>query len=82
MRKHLDKIRDKALKARKKKVRCIELNLVFDGLSDAERWSLTSGNPNGKKCSHQQISKVCKGHAKTTGGYHWEYIKEEKNNES
>ena len=60
--------------ATKKKVRCIDLDLEFDGLSDAERWSKSSKNPNGKPANHQHISKVCKGQRKTCGGYRWEYI--------
>ena len=61
-------------KAVSKKVKCIELNLIFDSLSAAEEWSKSSNNPNGKIAAHQHISKVCKGQRKTCGGYHWKYI--------
>lgn len=70
----LAKAREKAIKACSCKVLCIELNLIFESLAEAERWSQTDQNPNGKKCSHQHISKVCKGQRKTAGGYKWKYI--------
>ena len=60
--------------ASKKKVRCIDLNLTFESLTDAENWSKSKLNPNGKTASHQHISKVCKGYRNTAGGYHWEYM--------
>lgn len=58
----------------KRKVKCLEMNLIFQSISEAEKWSLSNQNPNGKKASHQHISKVCRGERKTCGGYHWEYI--------
>ena len=67
----LERAQKAMIKAVNKPVRCIELNLEFDSISDAERWSL-SHEP--KIIRHQSISKVCKGHYKTAGGYHWEYI--------
>lgn len=70
----LAEARKKAHLAVSKKVRCIELNLEFNSLSDAERWSISSDNPNGKKATHQHIAHVCKGSRNTTGGYHWEYV--------
>lgn len=70
----LASVRDKAIKATQQKVRCIELDLVFDSIADAERWSNTDANPTGKMIYHQHISKVCKGQRHTTGGYHWEYV--------
>lgn len=70
----LAKARQKAIKACSRKVHCIELDLIFDSLSDAERWSQTPANPKGKRCAHQHISKVCKGQRKTAGGYSWEYV--------
>ena len=57
-----------------KKVKCIELNLVFNSISEAEKWSMTDKNPKGQKCSHQHISKVCSGQRHTCGGYHWTYV--------
>ena len=72
--KQLASVRQKGVDATKKKVRCIEKDIVFDSLADAEKWSLTEENDNHKKASHQHISKVCKGQRKTCGGYHWEYV--------
>lgn len=66
--------RQKGIEKVKKKVKCIELHLIFNSLADAERWSLSQKNPNGKKASHQHISHVCKGSRKTAGGYHWQYV--------
>lgn len=52
--------------ARKKKVRCIELDVVFDSITEAgEKMGINFHN----------ISAVCKGKRKTCGGYHWEYVK-------
>ena len=50
-----------------KPVRCIELNTIYPSVSEAAR----SLNLN-ISC----ISKVCRGERKTTGGYHWEFVKE------
>lgn len=75
--KHLEQlasVRQKGIDKVKKKVKCTELNLIFESAAEAERWSKSDSNPNGKKASHQHISHVCKGIRKTTGGYHWEYI--------
>lgn len=74
MLKHLEKARRESNKAVSKKVCCVENQKIFNSLSDAERWSLSPNNPNGKKASHQHISKVCKGLRHTAGGYHWRYI--------
>lgn len=51
--------------ARKKKVRCIELNIVFNSITEA-------GERLGIGCSN--ISAVCRGKRETCGGYHWEYV--------
>lgn len=67
-------VRQKGIDKTKCKVKCIELDLDFDSLADAERWSISPSNPNGKKASHQHISKVCTGKRKTAGGYSWKYI--------
>ena len=54
---------------RSKKVRCIETNIIYPSISEAERQT-------GINNSH--ISEVCKKNKrKTAGGYHWEYCKEE-----
>ena len=54
--------RGKNPKARK--VLCIETGEIFDCLADAGDWA---------KCSSHNISSVCTGHLKTSGGYHWKY---------
>ena len=71
---NLEKAREIGIEKVKKKVFNIDLNITFNSLADAERWSLSEDNPNGKKASHQHISKVCKGKRKTAGGYKWRYI--------
>lgn len=50
-----------------KKVRCVELDMVFDSEKEAKAYT-----------GAQQISRCCKGieHYITSGGYHWEYIEE------
>lgn len=50
-----------------KKVRCIELNKIFESVN------LAAAFVEKKPCS---ITSACKGYTKTCGGYHWEYIKE------
>lgn len=66
--------RENGTAAVKKRVQCIELNLIFDSIAEAERWSMTEENPSGKIVHHQHISKVCKGQRQTAGGFHWKYI--------
>lgn len=72
----LAKVRPIGVNKTKRKVCCIEKNLIFDSLADAERWSMSDANDNNKKAAHQHISKVCSGKRKTCGGYHWKYIDE------
>lgn len=56
---------------RKKKVKCIETNKVFESGADAAKFcGLSRGD-----CIYQ----CCRGERKTAGGYHWEYIDEENN---
>ena len=47
-----------------KRVRCIELNIVFESVSAAEKY-----------LNHikSHICEVCNGKGKTALGYHWEY---------
>ena len=53
--------------SRSKKVRCVEKNVIYEALREAER---QLGIP------ATNISKACKGKIKTAGGYHWEYVEE------
>ena len=55
-----------------KPVRCIELNTIYPSAREAARCL---------NLDHSSIGKVCRGEYKTTGGYHWEYVKEEKVND-
>lgn len=53
----------------KKKVLCIENNIIYDSIQEAAKAvGLASG------CD---ISRVCLGKRKTAGGYHWQYINKE-----
>lgn len=56
----------KASEVRKKKVRCIETNIIYESASEAARQV--------PKTSQSKICMVCRGQRKTCGGYHWEYI--------
>ena len=56
----------KASEARKKKVKCIETNIIYESASEAARQI--------PKTSQSKICMVCRGQRKTCGGYHWEYI--------
>lgn len=75
--KQLASVRQKGVNTVKKRIHCIELDLVFESIADAERWSLTEDNPQHALIHHQHISKVCKGQRHTAGGFHWEYIYKE-----
>lgn len=60
----------KALEKHRKRVMCIELNMTFDSLKDAQEFFKSkSGN----------ISQCCKGKRKTAHGYHWKFIETDKN---
>lgn len=50
-----------------KKVICIETNIIYNSIHDAERKT---------KCRNSDIVAVCKGKRKTCGGYHWRYYEE------
>lgn len=50
---------------RSKKVRCIEKDVIYEALREAER---QLGIP------ATNISRACKGKIKSAGGYHWEYV--------
>lgn len=50
-----------------KKVLCVETNKIYESIKEASK---DTGVFDG------HISKVCKGERKTTGGYHWVYVKE------
>lgn len=56
---------DNIRKERNKKVRCIETNEVFDSIKIAAKE---------KGANEENISKVCYGERKTTGGYHFEFV--------
>ena len=51
----------------RKKVKCIETNIIYDGLRVASRCC---------NIPHQSIIKSCK-RGYSAGGYHWNYVKEE-----
>ena len=48
-----------------KKTRCVETNIIYPSANEAARQT-------GLKQS--SISNCCNGKAKTTGGFHWEYV--------
>ena len=51
--------------ARKKKVRCIELDTIYDSLTEAAKsLNINMGH----------ISDCCRGNRNVCGGYHWEYV--------
>jgi hypothetical protein len=59
-------IKDKKLNPwDKKKVLCIENNMIFQTMKDAAKFA---------KCSASSMTAACKGYRKTAGGYHWKYI--------
>lgn len=52
-------------KDQSKKVLCVEIGEVFESTMDAERKT---------RVNNSNISQVCNGKRKTTGGYHWSYV--------
>lgn len=52
---------------RARKVRCVELDIVFDTIKEAGEF--VKGSP-------KNIISVCAGRLKTSGGYHWMYVEE------
>lgn len=51
--------------ARSKKIKCVETGKIYSSLKEAkEETGLYSSS----------ISMACKGHQKTAGGYHWQYV--------
>lgn len=55
----------------KKKVICIETNIIFDSIASAAKYA---------NISYTSISSVINGKTKTAGGYHWKYVEEENKN--
>ena len=53
-----------------RKVKCIELNLIFNCVADASEYL-------GKPRRSDNISSCARGERSTAWGYHWEYITEE-----
>lgn len=60
---HMEKIN----KSKRKKVYCVELDTIYDGVRIAA---------NELNLKPQSISKVCLGKQKTTGGYSFQYVEE------
>lgn len=54
--------------SKSRRVRCIELDRVFDSVNSAAK-ELGIAQPN--------ITACCKGRLKTAGKYHWEYVEED-----
>ena len=61
----------KATNARKRKVKCIETEEIFESATEAAKKV-----PN---TTQSKICMVCRGQRKTCGGYHWQYVEEEIN---
>lgn len=55
----------------KKRVRCIETNIVYESLTCAAKET---------KIILSGIGNACRGKSKTAGGYHWEYVDEDISN--
>lgn len=52
------------------KIRCIELNIIFDSIIEASEYV---------DCYPLEILKCLKGKQIISGGYHWEYVHEDRN---
>ena len=51
-----------------KKIKCIELNLIFKSILEASFYL------NGTRGSTTNISAACRNNTKTWRGYHWEFV--------
>ena len=58
------------VKKNRKKVKCIETEVIFNSIKEASEWV---------KISNTGITHCLKGEQKTAGGYHWIYINEGEN---
>lgn len=56
---------ERAVDATRKKVKCVELDMIFNSVSEAAEY-MCSGT--------STISNCLVGRYKTSGGYHWEYV--------
>lgn len=55
---------------KKKRIRCIEANIIFDSISEALKWLKENNYSNNP--SSGNISKVCQGKRKTAYKFHWQ----------
>lgn len=62
-----DAIRNNQLAQHRKMVKCIETNITYESLADAERKT---------GILSETISRCCRGKQKTASGFHWEFIQE------
>ena len=60
-------IRNNQLAQHRKIVKCIETNITYESLADAERKTGILG---------ETISRCCRGKQKTASGFHWEFVQE------
>ena len=58
-------IRNNQLAQHRKIVKCIETNITYESLADAERKTGILG---------ETISRCCRGKQKTASGFHWEFV--------
>lgn len=65
--KSAEAIRNNQLAQHRKIVRCIETNITYESLADAERKT---------GILSETISRCCRGKQKTASGFHWEFIQE------
>lgn len=59
-----------------KKVRCVELDLIFDSIKEAGKYCIDN-NLTKNKTANSTISSCLKGRQNTAYGYHWEYYTQE-----
>lgn len=60
-------IRNNQLAQHRKIVKCIETNITYESLADAERKT---------GILRETISRCCRGKQKTASGFHWEFVQE------
>lgn len=62
---HTEDAKNKIREKHKKPVKCIETNIIYNSLQDAEKDT---------KINYYNISAVCNSRQKTAGGYHWKFV--------
>lgn len=59
---------------KKKKVRCVETNIIFESKLEAAVWLKKENLAKFISSAEQRLRAVCNGRSNKAYGYHWEYV--------